>query len=305
MPSHHGSIHFLNRDQLDDKKWDQCIDESSNGLIYGLSYYLDNMAPGWKALVMGDYDAVMPLAWRRKFGFTYLYQPPFTQQLGVFAKSLSDPSITESFLSVTKQHFRFAEIYLNYANKPANPELRNNFILDISGSYEQIAAHYKHDLRKNLKRAERFPFQYEVSMDYSSLIVQYKTMYGERFSHVKAKDYLHFKKICEETASMDQLHVRSVLDSASGRLAGVIMLQYKSRLSLVISVTTPAGRNTEATHYLLDRAVHEFAGKGLTLDFEGSDLPGIAHFYENFGCINQPYYFFYHNALPWPLKLFK
>jgi hypothetical protein len=43
----------------------------------------------------------------------------------------------------------------------------------------------------------------------------------------------------------------------------------------------------------------------MILDFEGSDHPGIAHFYENFGSINQPYFFYRHNRLPWPLRLLK
>ncbi len=46
------------------------------------------MAAGqWDALVLDDYQAVMPLTWRSKFGIRYLYQPAFTQQTGIFSAS--------------------------------------------------------------------------------------------------------------------------------------------------------------------------------------------------------------------------
>jgi hypothetical protein len=74
---------------------------------------------------------------------------------------------------------------------------------------------------------------------------------------------------------------------------------------LMISATGPEGRDKGANHFLIDRLINEFAASDLYLDFEGSDLPGVAHFYQNFGGIDQPYFYYYYNKLPWPLRLFK
>ena len=60
-------IHYLRRYEIDTKKWDQCIIESDNGLIYAHAFYLDHMAKQWDALVMGNYDAVMPLPFNQKW----------------------------------------------------------------------------------------------------------------------------------------------------------------------------------------------------------------------------------------------
>ena len=78
------NIRYLERHEIDTIKWDQCIRHAANGLIYSYSVYLDTMAKQWSALVLNDYEAVMPLTWNRKFGFNYLYQPAFTSQLGIF-----------------------------------------------------------------------------------------------------------------------------------------------------------------------------------------------------------------------------
>ena len=68
-------IRYLTNEQIDKIKWDACIDTASNGLVYAYSFYLDSMAKNWDALVLGDYEAVMPLTWNKKYGFYYLYQP--------------------------------------------------------------------------------------------------------------------------------------------------------------------------------------------------------------------------------------
>ncbi len=80
-------IRYLKRQDLDLNAWDECIRLSPAGLLYARSFFLDAITDGqWDALVMGDYEAVMPLTWNKKYGFTYLYQPNFVPVLGVFAK---------------------------------------------------------------------------------------------------------------------------------------------------------------------------------------------------------------------------
>src|SRR5277367_495617 len=56
-------IKYLVRSEIDTEKWDRCILNASNGLIYARSFYLDSMAENWSALVEGDFQNVMPLTW--------------------------------------------------------------------------------------------------------------------------------------------------------------------------------------------------------------------------------------------------
>src|SRR5690606_10879689 len=87
----HGSmaeIRYVRHKDIDQEKWDQAIDKSYNGLIYGYSFMLNQMAgKRWDALIQGDYEAIFPLAWNTKFGMPYLYQPYLCQQLGLFSRN--------------------------------------------------------------------------------------------------------------------------------------------------------------------------------------------------------------------------
>ena len=135
------NIHYLRHAEIDFSKWDNCIASASNGLIYGYSYYLNHMAKHWDALVLGDYEAVMPLTWNRKYGIYYLYQPFLTAQLGVFGASVN-AAMLETFLQSIPSKFRYWDFYLNHQNTfPLNYfrlYQRKNLVLDLNKPYEEI-----------------------------------------------------------------------------------------------------------------------------------------------------------------------
>ncbi|MDR3713241.1 MAG: hypothetical protein P4L51_10530 [Puia sp.] len=340
---HH--IRYLKRQDIDPGKWDDCIDRSSNGGVYAYSFYLDNMAPRWDALVLDDYRAVMPLTWNKKWGIKYLYQPPLTQQLGIFFR---DPGTdrwpdktpghddsknrdefraetVHAFLEEAARHFRFAEIFLNYDNAPnarAHPikntriEPRMNYILPLDTPYPRLRERYSPALGKNLAAAAGFPLRYTNDFDPAKAISIYQDRYHKRLSHVKKEDYDRFLKVCLHLQKEGGLLVRAVYEDPGGPpdispgpharlLAVTLLLKKKDRLYLMLPATLPEGRSRQANHFLLDQLIREFAGQPLLLDFEGSDIPGIARFYKKFGPTEQPFFFYRFNRLLWPLHLFK
>ncbi len=299
------NIRYLRRAEIDIAKWDQCVDLAPNGLIYAYSFYLDYMAKHWDALVMNDYEAVMPLTWNKKWSIKYLYQPPFTQQLGVFAKSTIDASLMQKFLNRANRHFLFAEIFLNYGNPvvPASVK-KNNFILSLDKEYSAIRQLYKKDMLKNLKHAGQFSLNYVKDFDLETALITYRQKYGRRTPHLSRKDYERFERLCFYLREKKLIILRAAcIDEFP--LAIALFLKKKNRMYLIQSTTSDEGRKMEANHFLLDHIIKEFAGNDVILDFEGSDIPGIAHFYENFGGTNQSYFFYRHNALPWPVKYLK
>jgi hypothetical protein len=47
------------------------MEQAINPLVYGCSWFLDTACPGWDALVMDDYRAVMPLPHATKYFIKY------------------------------------------------------------------------------------------------------------------------------------------------------------------------------------------------------------------------------------------
>ena len=299
-------IHYLSHNEIDMARWNACIEQAANSLIYGFHFYLDHMAAQqWDALILGDYEAVMPLPWRSKYSIRYLYQPPYTQQTGIFAKQLLSTDLLEAFLQAIQKHFRFAELFLNYDNALPSLQPRTNYILSLDAPYPQLAAGYKRSLNESLRIAARSTLHYTSSTNITQALADNRKEYASRTPHVRAADHQNFERLCHYLQTHDQLLLRTVTGPAGSPLATVLLLRDRHRLYLVQSTTPPAGRKTAANHFLMDELIKEFAGQKILLDFEGSTIPGIAHFYSGFGAVDQPYYFYRYNNLPWPLRWLK
>ncbi len=305
MNSHPDDIRFVPHDAIDLKRWDDCIAQAANGSLYAESFFLNAMAGQWHALVYKDYEAVMPLTHRKKWGISYLYQPAFTQQGGIFgAGPLSNLLITR-FISMCQSHYRFAEIHLNHGNALPGLDAKHNFVLSLHPSYENIRAGYKKELVQNLKKAERFGLQYAATEDYEMAVSRYEQQYGDRFAKIRPSDYMHFRRCAAEAGTRGRLLLRKVSLPSGELLAIAVFMRSGRSIYNLMPVTLPDGRERSANHYLLDQLIREHAGQPLILDFEGSEIPGIAGFYQKFGSVNQPYFFLRYNKLPFPLNLFK
>lgn len=298
------AIQYLKRNEIDLVKWDKCISEAENGLIYSYSWYLDTMAENWDALVLNDYEAVMPLTWRKKYGIKYLYQPSFCQQLGITGKREFCQNQIHHFLSIAQKQFGFIEIFLNFDNEHPGSIAKNNFILSLAANYEDLYAGFKNDLKSDISKAENNNISYTGLTDYNKAIDLYRNQYGDRFAHVSNEDYQRLGRLCKHLSQNESLIIRGSF-TGEKLLALSLLLKKNSRLHLLISVTLQEGRQLYANHFHMSKTIKEFCNQHLILDFEGSDIPGIAHFYKSFGCINQPYYYLRYNNLPLLIKWLK
>jgi len=110
------NIEYIQYRNINFHKWDECVSRSLNGLVYAYSWYLDIVAGEWDALVADDYSIIFPLVKGSKYGIPYLYQPYFTQQLGVFSPIKVDSQTTKLFTDSIPAKFKYRIINFNSFN---------------------------------------------------------------------------------------------------------------------------------------------------------------------------------------------
>jgi hypothetical protein len=301
---HH--IQYLTHAAINKRRWDDCIAAASNGLPYAHSFYLDTMAAGWHALVLNDYEAVMPLPWRKKAGFAYLFQPSMTPILGVFGNNITDDLVT-LFLNTIPSSFKLWDISLNHFN-PLPPSLpypvfkRSNFILPLQRPYEQIQAQYHDNIKRNLGKAIKkgctvkkgIPIDEVISISQKQFPAFTRVEPG-LFENLKTL-YLHY---------ITQAKTYCVMSAEGKTLSACAFLFSAGRAWYWLVGNEPEGRDYGASSFLLDAFIHDHANQPLTLDFEGSDDEGVAGFYKKFGASAEPFTTIYYNRLPFPFNLFK
>jgi hypothetical protein len=299
-------INYLSYDRIDKKKWDDCIDASFNGMVYAKSWYLDVVAEQWEGLVEDDYERVFPLVWGKKMGIHYLYQPVFTQQLGVFSKKNLTAQVVTGFLQAIPDRFRFAEINLNTFNNlttlKKGLELWKNFELDLINSYEKLKNNYSTNLKRNLKKAAEYRLQLVKNTKPEEIIRIFRENKGREVLQLKDADYMKLSRLIYTGIYGGVITTYGVYTPTNDLCAGAVFLKSKKKVIFLFSGLTATGKDYNAMAYLIDSFIREHARTHLTLDFEGSNQPGLAKFYKSFGSQEISYPHLTINKLPLLIK---
>jgi lipid II:glycine glycyltransferase (peptidoglycan interpeptide bridge formation enzyme) len=288
--------------------WDECIRNAVNGRVYAFSWYLDIMAENWDALIAGEgnYESVFPLTYRTKFGVNYLYQPFFTQQLGLFSCKKLTPELVDMFLEAIPKKFLVAEINLNTLNKP-DPTKWNvfdniNYELDLIEPFESIYKRFSSNTRRNVGRAEQKEIKVSDTVNPDEIIKLFRQNRGASLMKLKDTDYRKLLQLIYHGIHKQIAFSYGAYTSTNTLCAGMIIFISHHKATFLFSATNAEARESGAMSMLISQFIYSAAGNHLTLDFEGSNDPQLGRFYKSFGAQKITYPSITINRLPFPLR---
>ncbi len=274
-------IRYLKHRDLDRGRWDGCISSASFETLYPYSWYLDLVSPGWEGLVKGDYEMVMPLTHCRKFGFNLLLQPILAQQLGIFsAKPPAEKEIRE-FIRAIPSRFSYVDICLNRMNLPLPEGTRHsprvNYEIDLGST-----ASYHTNTKRNLQKGREYPFDFREIGPGEYLDLKYSSEKGVPVKRA------YLENLFGGLASINRAAVFGLFLGKELQ-AGSILGYAQSRVIYMNGCSSPRAKENRAMFVLMDRLIGMSRDKFKVFDFEGSNLPGVARFFEGFGGIKTLY----------------
>ncbi|HEY8896285.1 MAG TPA: GNAT family N-acetyltransferase, partial [Niastella sp.] len=295
------SLQYLHRSQIDTGKWDQCIDNASNGLIYAYSFYLDHMCAQWDALVLNDYEVVMPIPKRRKWGIQYAYQPAFIASLGVFGKNVTK-EVFDQFIQAIPAKYKLTDIKVNYGNVfgviQDSSKLHKNFVLPLNQPYDVLYNGYRENTKRNIRKAVQLNNRYANNIPVEE-VVRLACKQWDNITDYTNADYANFTRLYYFLHRKQKAITCGVYSLAGELIASSVYFFSHNRAYYILVGNHPESKQQGASHFLIDRFIYDFAGKPLLLDFEGSDVPGLAFFYSGFGATFEVYRTLWINRLPW------
>lgn len=302
-------IHFVKNKDIDYKKWDQCISGSPFGIAYACSWFLDRICQHWDALIWGDYLYIMPLPNNQKFGIRYIYQPFFTQQLGIFSQLSMGPEIINQFLNAIPNQFRLTDMNLNLGNtlKTMHFSFRHNttYHLSLKSDFAEIRAAYNSNTRRNIQKA----LQQNILIKPMSDIEKFLRFSAENLRlkspEIKSRHYSSLQKVISFALANQSGEIIGAWDSANNLVASVFFVKTNQTVIYLAASSNQVGIEKSAMFLLIDTFIQNNSGRSLTLDFEGSNIPGVARFYAGFGGMPETYYSVHQNRLPKLLRIFK
>lgn len=281
-------IRFVLAKDIDRIKYDRCIENSIGHRIYAYSWYLDCVCDRWDVIIKGDYEIVMPLPNKKKYGISYIYMPPWTQQLGLFSPSIVDEDMIRGFIAGIPGRIQWIDYQFNAANTISGTDVssRKNYLLSLEDELDEIALGFN----KNRKRSIKNGFQdclLDKQGDATVFLKNYKTIHTSY--SVSDEAFEQLVKLC--CLDNDQVNVWNVF-LRDEFIAGLIWLKDTKRITYLVPFANEKAKKLDIPSLMVYELIKECQKRKMDLDFEGSMLPGVENFYRSFGASPEFYSYF-------------
>lgn len=274
---------------IDRKKYTECLKNSKNYRIYAEDWYLDAVSEKkWDCYVYGDYDAVMPVPYKRKFGVKFILQPILCQQLGVFSKiEISE----EIFLKLIKRLHRNLILNYNFNEENGrflqnNHQSRNNFILPLNRPFDDLLSNFRRDRLKDIRRIENLDFEINKDFDPELFRADLALKYPYLQKYYSKENFINLLVSLKEKNRYSFYEMKS--DNVT--IASLFICHSRERRIVLLSTRDTSKNFKGAFAYLISLFIKENANSQLVLDFEGSMMESIADFNKSFGSVKKEYF---------------
>ncbi len=304
---------IMERGQIMDAVWNDFIARSPQAAPYGCAWYLDVVWPGWKAVIVsekGQWLAVLPLKISRKYGISYVFNPPFCQYVGLFFGEIAKKNATQAFALKKKLVKAIVEALpkeVKVFNVKFAPEF--DYPLPFHWAGYELQARYSYWIDNQADKLAIFKNFEERTRTYinkavkSGLVVQSVESIDAIIELANARsayplDGVLLKKLW---AALRQQQIGTALEvrDTNGRLhAGLIYQQFDNKLLHLFSAFDAELGNQGGMSLAIWRSI-EAAGPAVqVIDFEGSMLEPVEHFFRGFGTRPVPYLQVKKNSFP-------
>ncbi len=278
-------IRVLKRNEINLEKWDKCVFDAPNGSVYGMSWYLNRITDNWLGVIANDYEAVLPLPIKTKFGAMTIYQPFFTQKFAIFSKHDLTQNLITDFLKNIPQKTISSVLNLdispqnNFYNfetsSKVNQELQ--LIYDTETTYNQINKHHKRYFRK----AQKANVVINENGDLKNPLLMKKFIHQRNNINPPKDIYDKYQEIIKyNVENCGGLIYDAYVDDEL--CASAFFKKFKNRF-ILFSGANDLGRRSFASYLLIKNFIDNFTNTDTILDFAGSNILSVASWNEGFG----------------------
>jgi len=290
------SIHYIRKIDINYILWDRCINNSLNGLVYSLSWYLDIVAENWDALVEDDYRSVMPLVYSKRSIYRHIYSPVLVKQLGIFSvKPLTEAKI-DQFVKLIPNTFKKIEICFNRQNFQSvhlenNCSVSKTFEMDLIISYEKKSKFYSPDVKNCLDIANKSKLHAVKGVSISELesfIIQY----------TKRKT----GNLIIKLVNSGRVELIGVYNTTNMLISIACFIRSNQNVILLYALTNNQGVEEKANYLILDSFLKSYSSRNITLCLDHIDESWDLQFYRDYGAQESCYLRLKENRMPFFLK---
>ncbi|WKS94498.1 hypothetical protein [Riemerella columbina] len=264
---------------IDFERYHLCLKASAQYVFQAERAYLEaTNGTQWEFLVYGDYQAVMPIPIKKKFGWIKMVVlPPYLQQLGVFSPQ-DDASTNRLFYDFLIKHYLVYYYAFNAKNQLSELPHYKNYRLS-SAPYAQVlkgySVHRRRNVRPHDKKNQHLSFaKGSKASHYRNFFMNYAK--GVERPQLKAM-YFSVLEALEAAGKLEIYEMRH-----HQTLVSVVFLMKSEYCQSLIGFINNYELSTNASSYMIDCLLKNSIDH-LDFNFNGSNVPSVSDFYHRFG----------------------
>lgn len=259
---------------------------TNNGVLFQDANWLSLVtAPNEKVEYYGYYangvfeDAFAIIKMKGRLLKSYTV-PSFTPWLGWINESI-DPNLIIQFLKKQNPDV----IYYATKQKTSGWDIGTTYMIDLSLSFEELLANVRQDKKRNIKKAQTQQLKLSFTKDFK--ILQNLVQHTYKRQDKQFNGYSQLQKITESYPNTFQITV----SDEQNTLASLLFAYDRETVYYLIGGFDHQANNYNAGPYAMWKGIeHAKKLNMITFDFEGSEIPSIAQYFESFGGVKKEYY---------------
>jgi hypothetical protein len=273
--------------------WNKCVNDSVNGNIYSLSWYLDCVTNNsWGLITNDEITTGLPVAFKKRTGYKNVYQPFYT----MFFDVINPIGDIDLYLECIQNEFHKIHITTQSYNQQLVAKSRVRQEMKLNSGFTK---NYSENAIRQIKKAEKAELNFDTHSNAKEVVTIFKKNKGSELKEYKAADFKRLGElidVCLKHKHGFCAHVKMGKDV----LASGFFIHYKTRVIFLKGGLTETGKKTGAMYYLMDQVMNHIlkpesrTGKSEkdeieTFDFGGSNNKNVGDFYRKLGGKDLPY----------------
>jgi hypothetical protein len=154
-----------------------------------------------------------------------------------------------------------------------------DYILNLNKDYEPLFSAYSTNTKRNVKKACNADIEIRKNLSANEFL---------DFYHATEKNYSSeptekINKLVKESLERGKITIYGAFNKDYQLISTLCLLHSFQRIIYWIPVSNNEGKETLAMFRIVDEIIKNYANSNFVLDFYGSSIKTIAHFYESFG----------------------
>jgi hypothetical protein len=299
------SVTVVKYNQLNENQKERIANKLANGSLYQQLWFVKCLTDEqFYLFIYGDLEALLMIPYRKKMGITYAYRPLFLQQNTFFG----DYTKYEYLIKALQNTIKYGDITLDQLpskHKFLQISSRKNYELSLEKSYIELKQNFSKNHKRNINKSKEL-----ILREVDNITDLLKIFKGEKQTSLTNKLLKDIHQTIQKLVQNPKIkpHLKIVNCYSENQVVGAfLLLIFNNRIYYLLGTSVKKNTNLsdKALYRLFDELIQNHAETNTILDFEGSDLSGVARFFKGFGAKETSYYAVKWNELPFPFNKLK